>query len=89
MEVTKHYPNNILAGLSYQMDKLQKDGSDPELTVDAIVHAVTSTHPKARYVVGVDANVLRFIAMLPAWIVDRLVVMIVHRSIKLAAQARS
>lgn len=42
--------------------------------VDSYVHAVTAKYPKARYVVGWDANILfRFLWILPEWLSDFLV----------------
>ena len=39
--------------------------------VDCVVDALTNVHPLARYIVGVDAYILRFVvAYLPAWVID-------------------
>lgn len=48
--------------------------SDMYKVVDAYTHALTAVYPRARYVIGFDANVLfRLIWTLPEWISDRLV----------------
>ena len=38
---------------------------------DCVIDALTNRHPLARYVVGVDAALIRHVVVfLPAWVVD-------------------
>ncbi|ESP00747.1 hypothetical protein LOTGIDRAFT_200713 [Lottia gigantea] len=53
------------------VEVINKADSDIDKVVDAYVHAVSAKHPKYRYVVGNDAQVLaRFLPTLPEWISD-------------------
>jgi len=52
-------------------DAIDKLAGDPKCVVDAYVHAALSTHPRVRYLLGVDAHILAFtMGLLPTWIGD-------------------
>ena len=46
-------------------------GADPDLVARAVEHALTSTRPKARYLVGRDAHLRAWIERLPTRLRDR------------------
>jgi NAD(P)-dependent dehydrogenase (short-subunit alcohol dehydrogenase family) len=50
-----------------------KTGTPPEAVAAAIEHALTAKHPRARYLVGVDARVQLAIARLPERLRDRII----------------
>jgi NAD(P)-dependent dehydrogenase (short-subunit alcohol dehydrogenase family) len=55
-------------------------GASPEKAADAIEHALTSEHPRTRYLVGVDAKVQARVApVLPTRLWDRLVAYMMGR----------
>ena len=46
---------------------------DLQPVTDAVIHALSSTNPKASYIVGgVDAKVLSRVALLPSYLADKL-----------------
>jgi hypothetical protein len=46
-------------------------GIDPDVVANAVEHALTSSRPKARYVVGRDAHLRAWIERLPTRLRDR------------------
>ena len=50
--------------------EIMRDALEPEVVVDAMVHAVDNPAPRLRYLIGNDAWALTFINMLPGFIGD-------------------
>jgi NAD(P)-dependent dehydrogenase (short-subunit alcohol dehydrogenase family) len=57
--------------------KMEKRGIAPERVAAVIERALTDRHPRARYLVGVDARVRLFVARLPEGVRDRIVAAVV------------
>ncbi|KAL4222540.1 Retinol dehydrogenase 5 [Mactra antiquata] len=75
-EVQQYYGESYPDKVSETLDKyLQRIVSmDTYKVVDAYVHAITAKYPKARYVVGRDANIFfRLLWNLPEWLSDYIV----------------
>ena len=57
--------------LERTLKRVERNGAAPEEVAKAILHALTSKKPKTRYLVGKDANFLRyFLTKLPDKLVD-------------------
>lgn len=64
-------------GDDFIMDRREKiikttvtEAGDPQTVVDAMIHATTSDHPRARYPVGRDMRLARVVGLFPASISD-------------------
>ncbi|XP_060077548.1 short-chain dehydrogenase/reductase family 9C member 7-like [Ylistrum balloti] len=68
----EHYISELMDSANKTIDELVSPNTYK--VVDAFTHALTAVYPRARYVVGFDANIqFRLIWTLPEWIGDRLV----------------
>lgn len=71
LEAEKYYGSVYKNLLCRTMKRVENKGASPEEVAKAILHALTSKKPKARYLVGKDAYFLRyFLTKLPDKIVD-------------------
>jgi short-subunit dehydrogenase len=62
-----------MARRRHDLAALRECGQSPDLVSRAILHALLSTHPKRRYVVGWDARLkLALWGTLPEWVRDRI-----------------
>lgn len=62
-----------IAAVEVIAEKAARRGARPSVVADALVHALTSPSPRARYLVGGDAKVRAWVALLPDRLRDRLV----------------
>ncbi|XP_021347792.1 retinol dehydrogenase 2-like [Mizuhopecten yessoensis] len=75
-ERKEFYGENYISEVMNTSSKNIQQVLSPDLykVVDALTHALIAVYPRARYVVGLDANIVfRFIWNLPEWIGDRVV----------------
>ncbi|MCC6486100.1 MAG: SDR family oxidoreductase [Candidatus Hydrogenedentes bacterium] len=59
--------------------KMSGKASPPEIVVRAVVHALTARCPRTRYLVGFDARLRLALEVLPARVVDRLILRFIAR----------
>jgi NAD(P)-dependent dehydrogenase (short-subunit alcohol dehydrogenase family) len=78
--VLKDRPEGLLSLYQPLIEKVtehaaeaEKNAQSPEVVVKAVVHALTSAHPKTRYRVGPRAPAQKVISLLPDTVQDRLV----------------
>jgi len=70
-EAEKYYGVVYKNLLERTLKRVERNGTAPEQVAKAILHAVTSKKPKTRYLVGKDADFLRyFLTKLPDKLVD-------------------
>lgn len=76
-EVKRLYPSLVNEAAQHKRQKMLELASDPIVTSEAILHAVSSPKPKTRYVVanvnGIRADILEWVIWaLPDRIIDRM-----------------
>lgn len=70
-EAEKYYGSVYRNLLDRTMKRVEKKGASPEQVAAAVLHALSSKNPKTRYLVGKDADFLRyFLTKLPDRLVD-------------------
>lgn len=78
----EEYFNGIVSGAG----KVKQQAGDPQLAVDAIIHAVTSTFPKTRYRVSWMAKFVYYpLSVIPTFISDYILYLAVAPPVKPAA----
>jgi NAD(P)-dependent dehydrogenase (short-subunit alcohol dehydrogenase family) len=63
----------LIEKVAQRAARAEKNAQSPEVVVQAVVHALTSAHPKTRYRIGTRAPAQKVISWLPDKIQDRLV----------------
>ncbi len=70
---------DMLASMKAMISKLARRGAPPVAVAKAVAHALTSTRPKTRYVVGTDAKIqARLLPLIPDRIADALISKAMH-----------
>jgi len=82
--ITSEYTTDWIAG---QLDLMNKTSEDPVLVVDAIVAALTDSHPPMWYFPGRAAQVLRIIPTMCSGVVDAMGLLSVHATARPTAEA--
>ncbi len=73
-EEGKKLYGHVIPMLYKVSDLMEKTGIEPESVASVAALALTSSHPRARYVVGIDAKAQILAArLIPTWIRDRLI----------------
>lgn len=68
---TEHY-GDVLEALFRATEQEERIGMPVERVANAILHALTSRHPRARYLLGAQARAGSVVALLPAAVRDRI-----------------
>ena len=78
----------MLKGFARRAYSREMNGSSPDVVANAVVHALTSSHPHTRYVVGKHASLLAAMSkILPEWLLDAVLLRIAGLPTKLGALA--
>jgi len=73
------YGDDYPEQLTQNFVKMAAKAGAPEIVVQTYVEALLSVWPKGRYVVGVDAKIIRVLARLPAWVLSGVFSMILPK----------